>query len=489
VEWADEKNRLYQSLVSKGIERKEIRAGDSIAPPELLLKWVRNFYAPVDDVHLSDTPRLLNRFSIGADPELVFQDPYKRYVHAETFGMDTLAAFGCDMSGRQAELRAMPSRSALDVVASLMEALRWMATIYPMNEVKWVATPYIADADGHRDGCGGHVHLGRKRPDIRREVEQLNHVNSLLRIANVFDREGDDLRIRNTKYGIANDFRLQRYGYEYRTFSTWISSPWIAYLSLVVAKLAVLHRTALKPEGDKAHQQIKNLLCLYKGLDDDALIAWKAMQVLGMPKWVTGDIRVSWGVSEAPPLYGPESVYVPASIAPERQTRQELFNLFTKGVPIPRRVPNPTWTPFMLPVGFYKVTVQPHVFNIPDIAMGLVSKGVQVTIVHGSRLIFDTSLSLPKAAIQKRLSSVQIAFEQNSSSGRMNIIVPKGFAEVKAQIQALKAVLCDSTLFPICRVEDINTAKWGDFTKREVAEKKVELLGRKLSTVYGQRGM
>src|ERR1700720_2065598 len=259
MEYQDEKRRLFESLVLHGKERGEVLQGDCPVPAYLAAKWIRNFYDPPDQVRLSPTPRLFNRFSVGADPELAFFDIAKKYVHSENLGMDTLAACGSDMSGRQAELRAKPSRFVLDVVASMQEALRWMGATYPTNTLTWLATPYV-QCEGHHDGCGGHVHLGRKRSGVTQEIKKLDMTNQLLLAASVLDQEGNTLRCDRTKYGRYDDYRIQNYGYEYRTFSTWISDPLTAYLVITVAKLMVLH-PAIPCVRVRAAQQIKNLLC------------------------------------------------------------------------------------------------------------------------------------------------------------------------------------------------------------------------------------
>src|SRR6266446_1625709 len=164
------------------------------------------------------TPRLCNRFKLGADPEFTFQGKDGSYIYAENLGLTTLTGFGCDMSGRQAEIRAYPSRFALEVVASIADSLRWMGGVE--NGVtlglNWQATAFNG-----KDGCGGHIHFGRRRPQLReRQTLTPGH------------------------YGKAGDIRVTNHGYEYRTPSTPLSSPWLTYFTLVVNKLMVYHGKA-----------------------------------------------------------------------------------------------------------------------------------------------------------------------------------------------------------------------------------------------------
>jgi hypothetical protein len=122
--------------------------------------------------------------------------------------------------------------------------------------------------------------------------------------------------------------------------------------------------------------------------------------------------------------------------------------------------------------------------------MGLVSRGVKVVIQASNWMTFETNMPLPQAQIRKRLSSIvhPNAIQFTPDDGEyLTIGLPNGMRESKAALQELKSILADSSLFPICRVEDIGTTDWSKWDKCGVADKKVALLGRKLTTVSGQR--
>ncbi len=317
-------------------------------PPYLVKKWMKKFFAVPEAIEFPTAPRLVNHFSLGADPEFAFVDKNQRYIHAEKLGMNTLLPFGCDMAGRQAELRAYSSRFVLEVVASLVDTLRWIPSFYATNSLQWLAPAFI-----NRDGCGGHVHFGRKRPTRDAEIDILNSITNLLTKMGVFDIQGTKDRTDLTNFGKLGDFRFQSHGYEYRTFPTWLSSPWVAYLTLVISKLALHFGTPITYVNGKEKIQLINLLRLYRYLDDDAAIALKAWSLWGTPQYNAMCFKTRWGVYDGP-VYSAlnkkniQEYYFPSSLKPEEATIRELLYLFLTGTPLKLRDPQPTWEPFQL---------------------------------------------------------------------------------------------------------------------------------------------
>src|SRR5438105_3953051 len=97
------------------------------------------------------SPRLVNRFKLGCDPEYVFSNG--RFVPAEECDLHVGRAFGCDGSGGPVELRAHPSRFAVGVVASLLNTMRLLAA---SNETARTCA-WIAGGYNHRHPAGGHI--------------------------------------------------------------------------------------------------------------------------------------------------------------------------------------------------------------------------------------------------------------------------------------------------------------------------------------------
>ena len=426
-----------------------------------------------------NTPRLVNRFSLGADPEFTFYDALGAYTYAEALGLNTMQAFGCDMAGRQAEIRAYPSRFALEVVASIVDSLRWMAYRHPDTlSLNWVAMAY----NGF-DGCGGHVHFGRKRASRLKDVNTLDSVTKTLLDSGVLDLSDFKSR-RNArgKYGQYGDFRVQSHGYEYRTFPTQLNSPWLTYFVLVVSKLAVHH-------GSMPDNDVVKLLYLYKDRDDDAAIAFNVVGKRGVPKAARPiDFKANWGISRA---QGPKeaNLFFPSSIKPENATCRELFQHLMDGTDVPQRTPRPTWSPFNLPNGFYLVGVQSHSLgHLPDIAMNLISKGRKVRIEVGIPLTVYHNGVLSEEKIRQAFSSRfgDVSLRRGSNDTIL-IQVPADLKESSAQCKYLNHVLGDTSLFPVSRAENFSSTDWSQWDSVPLGGTAKPLQGRLLARIDGKK--
>src|SRR6266478_6571306 len=349
------------------------------------------------------TPRLVNRFCLGGDPEFTFQGKDGSYIYAENLGLTTLTGFGCDMSGRQAEIRAYPSRFALEVVASIADSLRWMGAVQSGSTLayNWQATAYNG-----KDSCGGHIHFGRRRPQLRQlDTDILDSTTKRLLHEGIFDRYSFVERQRTPgHYGKAGDIRVTNHGYEYRTPSTPLSSPWLTYFTLVVNKLMVYHGQSLT--NPKPVEGFVELLKMYEDVDDDAAIALSALRKFGIPRESKEDFKGKWGVSSGLPALEKCNRFFPSMIKGEDSTCRELFRHFMDGLDIPCRWPKPTWGPYFLPIGFQPVNVQPHTLgHLPDVAMNLISKNITVSVNVGDRFTIHSGIPLPLKEIGEALST------------------------------------------------------------------------------------
>jgi len=435
------------------------------------------------------TPRLVNRFKLGADPEFTFQGKDGSYIYAENLGLTTLTGFGCDMSGRQAEIRAYPSRFALEVVASIADSLRWMGTTGngATLGLNWQATAYNG-----KDGCGGHIHFGRRRPQLRElDTNILDSTTKRLLHEGVFN--GYSFRERQTlapgHYGKAGDIRITNHGYEYRTPSTPLSSPWLTYFTLVINKLMVYHgQSSTQP---KAAEWFIELLKLYEDKDDDAAIALSALRKFGLPKESKEDFKGKWGVSSGLPAPEKCDRFFPSMIKGEDSTCRELFRHFMNGLDIPCRWPKPTWGPYFLPKGFQLVNVQPHTLgHLPDVGMNLISKDVQVSVKLGDRFKIDSGIPLPIKEIREALSMgiSDIRYNPSFDAPAVVIKVPTEFNKSLTQCKLLHDVLSNTELFPVCKAENfshIDWSKWDNLKPATIAPKIMQ--GKVVAKVEGKK--
>lgn len=358
--WIEQRATFYKVAIARGMTNpEEIREAfplGSSLPPGKMEKWLERFVRMPKE--FSSLRRYVNRFKLGADPEFVFTNPTSADLRKDASGLKLKQgpAFGADNNGRLAEIRPHPSRSALEVVASVLATLRWLAVLYPQT----MAFDWRAGAWAIEDGLGGHVHFGRKRPGRSKEIVALDAIEETMLDAGFFDstqqaqrRGGDSHR---QLYGQVGDHRLQTHGYEYRTFPSWLDSPELAFLTITLAKLAVHNPEMIwqyqKETGIAPMRRLANLLRFYKDSDDDARLA---LLLVGRDFPRGGDFKGRWGIS----VLGKEEVrqslpaYVPMSIKPTTLEVEEMFNYFFKRIPLTMKIPVPTWEPISPPKGYH----------------------------------------------------------------------------------------------------------------------------------------
>lgn len=480
MEFVLERRKLIAHVIEKGIGPDEFVASASKlkikAPDDLILRWKKRYFSNKASVleAFPEAPRLLNKFCVGADPEWTFAakryDEYA-YTHAESFGLGTIQAFGSDMSGRQAEMRAEPSKFVLEVLASMCDTMRWMVYIHP-NIAK---THWLSPAFFQVDGNGGHVHIGTKRPETDKVVSSMDAINLWLQKSGVLDEAGQAQRIRNTRYGRFGDFRPQPHGFEYRALPSWLGSPLTAYLALVLSKLSVLHTLSYSQRMETLNSRmcIENFLRAYKNRDDDAAIALFALKKHGLPKFTNTDFKGEWGLPiRQSEKRSPTRIFVPPSIPWHKDTVKELFDHLIKGTAIPNVIHAATWTPYELDDDASAVRYTAHQYGPPDIAQGLVSRENCTTNIDSAGRCVEIGGTWPfdhreieKYINKENLDKIgKIAYapmKPSNSNEKPYLFVrpPIGIANAqhiidKEMVRQIRKLLCDSGLFPICRFVD-----------------------------------
>ena len=241
-------------------------------------------------------------------------------------------------------------------LASILSELRWLAVLQP----KTLAFTWRAGAYSGQDGLGGHVHFGRKRKKLLDiEVAALDRINLLLHAAGIYSIDEAGYRLQK-KYGNPGDWRPQVHGYEYRSLPSWLQSPWIAYLSIVLCKLAVLNPQLIlagvvdKAQPRMARERIRNILAYFKSLDDDALLAFLGMDVWGLPAYNAYDVKGAWGISV--PTLGADKknpTILPLSVAPSVKDIEDIYFYILQGRQIYSAQPSEAQWPFQhCPKGF-----------------------------------------------------------------------------------------------------------------------------------------
>ena len=446
--------------------------------PTRLGRWFERFY-DVGDIKINlDTPRLVNHFTVGADPEFMFMTTDGRMAPAERFGLHTGSCVGADQNQRLVELRPAPSRRVLDIVASILAELRWLAFTRPTTaRYNWISFPYE-----ETDGIGGHVHFGRKNSTLirDREVTNLDATFDLLLNAGVFSRLGQSRRVAATEYGRHGDVRPQRFGYEYRTFPTWLDTPWMAFLTLTISKLVVHHRHfALEGMANiPPAVWIMNLLAAYKGLDDDALLAYRVLLARGLPKQNLTDLRAAWAIDRH--NYTPPTTYDPKILYPSKEEIAEVFKHFDTGEPLSMGIPSFFQTAKEIPYR-YATAVKANWENrrfyaLPELlselivyedapmwVKGLDEEDSDLFLIHGH----------PSVAWQTKVRETLKSFLPEAVTsfgpGVPQISVPKKYRKA-GYVEKTRAFLT-SGLFPIWHISQVQPDSYTKWEHQQAASK------------------
>lgn len=326
--------------------QRQILSGQKTEASSEVVKKARQSLFEYSPVPFRGRGRRINRFMLGADPEFMFER-HGEYLHASNFDLKPALAFGADQNTRLVEMRAMPSRSALEVVASILSTLRWLYRTCPAVQ----SCTWRAGAFAHRDGIGGHVHLGRKRSQRAAEVRALDGLAFVMRQAGLFPEaewtrrsEGDQF---GQRYGMYGDVRAQRHGYEYRTLPSWLTSPHLAFLVLTLAKLVVFDPTITADwmlVREDPWMLLRGLAKFYSGLDDDAWLLSSMMHRPELFQHNAGCFRARWGLSgEVDELRG---LILPSVIEAAPADVEEMLVHFQEDAPLrmARVRPVPNWT-------------------------------------------------------------------------------------------------------------------------------------------------
>ncbi len=478
-EFSEIKKDFRRLLVDRGIDSV---AHEQVAampvPPELLQHWMTRFYQLPELSQLGG--RLVNHFKVGADPEFIFLTIREMArKDAQSFGLAAGVAFGADNCGRIAELRPHPARSTLAVVASIQSTLKWLAVHKPqtMNYI-WRCGAFVEG-----DALGGHIHFGRMQPgSLLRESAALDALMYWLTRVGVYDNEEGRQRIKGGHYGRLNDRRSQKYGYEYRTPPSWLDSPWMAFFYLTLAKLMVHNPSLIQPLSKEMEgwpssafaNRITALLAYYKGLDDDAAIAYYLLRTQGLPRRNTGDFRAHWGI--VPGLENAVKFEViPDTIPPHPEEIAELRTALVAGRPPGIVSLEPTWSPSRLPAGYIHTITQCNTYARPgvgELTMRLVHHADwpltlevvpvgQNTITVTTALLGKLGFALAKALSNGGLAvNIQGADRSWIGFSKTDFVSGSGW---------MYKVLVESGCFPIWNLHSVEAASMAKWEARRLA--------------------
>ncbi len=172
-------------------------------------------------------------FTIGADPEFVCTDKYDAIICAEeVVGGDEDSDFGADGNGTTFEIRPEPSKDPIQVVNNIRDIfVRQMLNTPKILTYEWHSGSFYGGYP-----IGGHVHFGITSKQINHNTAISFLDNYVGAISLLLEKRDDGVLRRKKEYGFMGDWRDQKWGFEYRPMSSWISTPYISSAILCLSK-------------------------------------------------------------------------------------------------------------------------------------------------------------------------------------------------------------------------------------------------------------
>lgn len=178
-------------------------------------------------------------FTIGADPEFLCKEGNKIICSEDAladYNNYETEKFGSDGGGVAFEVRPSPSKDPLVIVNNILRIF----TSFTKKEKKFLKFNWLAGScqedktDNLKCPIGGHIHFGVKDNIYDSCIHLSNHVGAISLL--IEDKKEALVRRGDCEYGGSEDYRVQAFGFEYRTLSSWLTSPYIAAAILCLSK-------------------------------------------------------------------------------------------------------------------------------------------------------------------------------------------------------------------------------------------------------------
>lgn len=181
-------------------------------------------------------------FTIGTDVELILVNPKTgRIVHAADY-FNSNSPFGADSNGRTAEIRSKPSKCPLEAVRSIKTYMQDAVNGCPQSfSWKWLGGSFVKGYP-----IGFHAHAGLKNYNYKTLLPVLNNYVGAISLLLEPKKEGVSRRLYNKtpggnacEYGRMSDVREKKHGFEFRSASSCISSPYTLASMLCLFKAVI----------------------------------------------------------------------------------------------------------------------------------------------------------------------------------------------------------------------------------------------------------
>jgi hypothetical protein len=174
------------------------------------------------------------QLSLGSDPELLLVDKQEQIVCAGDVISETKSAFGVDGHKYIAELRPTAAIHPRDFVSSIRDVLK--SRISTLNKYIWRAGPWVCEKP-----LGGHIHFGTPYQDslVSALDGQFAPILALIEPATEAAKRRTTVFYGSKPYGLLSDYRKKNWGFEWRTPSSFITTPGVTLGALTIAKAIV----------------------------------------------------------------------------------------------------------------------------------------------------------------------------------------------------------------------------------------------------------
>lgn len=189
-------------------------------------------------------------FTIGCDPEFVSVENDKLIVASDY--VDIADKFGRDAYDKLFEIKPAASVCPVAVTRNIQKIMS-EAVIENPRFLNW---RWVCDSIYKNCPMGGHLHVGIG-PTIIKAKDAcslfLDHYVGAITLLLENRKRGlarRAYRRKNYRYGFASDFREKKHGFEYRSPSSWITSPEIATAILCLFKTVcyeMINNKSFKP--------------------------------------------------------------------------------------------------------------------------------------------------------------------------------------------------------------------------------------------------
>lgn len=244
--------------------------------------------------------------TLGCDPELACAID-GAFVDAHLYFQKS-GSMGCDGCESIAEIRPGISSSPVDLTAKIWKIL----------EGAYKSCPELDYYSGHYQfgyAIGGHIHFSSDDSTITtmfknkagkthifpQLIENLDTVFQPLGL--ILDDKDQEYNRRQCGYGGLSSYRIQSYGFEYRSPGSWLLSPSMTLIALTMAKIVVIntikHGLNFKELKTGKHNRIflKKMDSIVKEVPKDCEEGLNQLKVL-VDREIDWDVPIlqNWGI-------------------------------------------------------------------------------------------------------------------------------------------------------------------------------------------------